>query len=272
VRDATGELAHGLHFLCLAQGLLRFVESGLLAQLVGDVHPGGEGADLRAVGRAQHLELELVLALGDGRVAELALDGEGLAGHGALPQRQRGLHVRPRAVEQRGQAVARCRAHAVHALVLVGVGLVDRQEAVVPVEHLDEGVGGLHDGGQHVALRRALGQGGGVVFFVLHIAGDAVDQAVLGHRHPRQPAPAAGLRAVAVLEAQHGQAALAGIRPGALAGGQVVGVHQLTKAHVLHLVFGPAQGAFPGGVGGLEVPAGVDHAQQLGAHGPGAAA
>jgi hypothetical protein len=188
------------------------------------------------------------------------------------------------AVRQRGRAPGRAQRHAHVALDLVQAVLVDAhvhqfQAARDPrqqvVEIVRQAAGELADGLHLLRLAQLLL---GALQLVLAFAfgGDvarrAIQLAVGGHRHPRQPAPAAVLVAQAVFQAQRRQVARQRILPGLAAGGAVVGVDEIQEGGGGDFVLAPAQGDAPGRVRGFEAALGIQHAEDVGAELPGAAA
>ena len=142
-----GELAHRLHLLRLTQRRLRLGERLLPEPPLGHVVDDLVGADALAAFVAQGIELDLVAAPGQGRIAELLDDRELLAGKRAAPHGPDRRLVLGAVGEEVEHAVPDPRADAEDPFELVRGGLVDGEPAVITVGDLDEGVGGLDDAG-----------------------------------------------------------------------------------------------------------------------------
>jgi hypothetical protein len=186
-------------------------------------------------------------------------------------------------VRERGGALHRALRHADVALHVGGLALqpapvhqlqaaADGRQQVVEV--VRQAARELAHGLELLALAQLLArvvEFGRALLLLRDVACGGVEQAVVGHRGPRQPAVGAGLGAVAVLEAR-GARADQQARQFGLGGREVVGMHEVAKRQRADLFRAPAQHGLPGRVHADEVAVEVGHAQQVLAQRPGAVA
>ena len=111
----------------------------------------------------------------------------------------------------------------------------------------------------------------GLLALLGDVAPAAIDHAAVRNAHPRDPAAAAVLAAVAVREADRRLALLRQVEAAARAL-DVVRVQQLEDRHARHFGFGPSEHRHPRWVGRDEIPLGVQRAEQVGTDLPGRAA
>ena len=154
VRQAAGQLAHRLHLLRLAQLFFQLVALPRDARAIGDVAGVVEGTDDVAGLVAQRSVGDLPARHDPFGIAEILRDHEPLAGKGAIHVSAEHLRLRLREEVRQDLAHDLTVAHDPHEIV--GMSLIEADQAVILVERQDRGRIGEDDVAVEPQLRHAI--------------------------------------------------------------------------------------------------------------------